>query len=169
MNNNEQQLPTHITDFIRAREAGTISVSGSDAPTDPTIEARKLASTCTVGMVEEVEREIGKIEKRLAETNGFHRETGAPIYAIAEGSHTRKALEIKLFSLKNDTLPYTKHRAAEIEAAKASLPSQEELIAAELERDERIDARALQIVEELEAKQKAQRILSERQRRASSV
>lgn len=161
---NNPQIPAHIQDFDKKLGATSLTILSSRPPVDPEVYARSLEKTCPVDVVQQVERRITQIERRLEAADGFEPTTGRPAFHVPEGSDLRKKLEIELHFLRSQTLPLARQQAAEIAAAKAALPTPEERAAAEFERAARIEARARELVEELEAKQKAERLLAERNR-----
>lgn len=112
-------------------------------------------------MVKQVEDRIARYQRELSEVSRFDPATGQPVPVIT--GTRRTAMERELVTLQHSTLPYTKAQAAEIARLKAALPTADDKLRAEGERRDRIDARALEIAEEQEAKAKAERILRARQ------
>jgi len=145
----------HNADLYVMRGIETRTNGAAPGPDDET-----LAAESPEGMVAEVERQVARLERDLAEVVRHDPVDGRPIGKL-EGK-ARTDAERTLAVLKHTTLPYTKMRAAEIAAAKASLPTQADKLRTEAERVERIQARALEIAEEEEAKAMAARIKASR-------
>lgn len=131
--------------------------SASPAATDDWVSTQSPEN-----MVKEVTSVIAAKEARLAATTGgFDPKTGEPAFLVT--GRARESLEREIQQLTHTTLPYTKAQAAQIAARQAALPTQADRLQAEGDRRERIGARALEIAEEAEAKQQAERILANRQ------
>lgn len=132
---------------IRTRES-TDQGPGTDPEQyrtfDPDIDVRK------------VESEIAALNARLDDFTGYDRD-GQPVYVLQ--GHARKVAEMQRDFMAASTLPYQKQRAAEIRQIQANLP---DLAAEEAARMQRIEERALQIAEEVEAKKIAAQLLSRR-------
>lgn len=112
-------------------------------------------------MVKEVTRQIAKLQTRLqATTGGFDPKTGEPELIVT--GRDRRALERQLTNLQTATLPATVAQAAVIAKAQAALPTVEDRLREEGAKRERIAARALELAEEEEARQQAERILASR-------
>lgn len=133
------------------------SIKGEPAP-GPTDEM--LAAESPAVMVAEVEKQITRLERDLAEVVRHDPITGAPIGKLT--GKVRENAERQLAVLRHTTLPYTKMRAAEIAAAKANIPTTADKLQAEAAKRDRIRARALEIAEETIAKQEAERIIASR-------
>lgn len=119
-----------------------------------------LAAESPAIMVSQVERRIAVLERQLAETTGFNPADGTPLPLVA--GRARENMDRELATLRHTTLPYTKMRAAEIAAAKASLPTAADKLQAEADKRDRINARALELADEAEAKEQAERIKAQR-------
>lgn len=115
-----------------------------------------LAAEAPAVMVAEVEKQIARLERELAEVASYDAATGQPIGKLT--GRARDNMERQLAVLRHTTLPYTKMRAAEIEAAKASLPTQADKLQAEAAKRERVRERAEELALEAEAKEMAERI-----------
>jgi len=112
-----------------------------------------------------VEGRIAKLEQQLATNTGFDPVSGAPVPLVK--GRARENAERELAVLRHTSLPYTKMRAAEIAAAKAALPTTADKLQAQADKEARINARALELADEEEAKVRAERIKA--QRRAQSM
>lgn len=161
---NNTNAPQHIREFSESLGSVKLTIGPQAPQHEAEVEAQRLANTCPVDMVNQVVRRIEQIEQRLADVASRDRVTGEPVYRVPEGGSARRALEIELHQLKTNTLPMTRQRAAEVAAAKATLPTADDLAIVQIERRERIASRALELVEELEAKEQAERLLAERKR-----
>jgi len=122
----------------------------------PSMNDEALAAESPTIMVAEVEKQIARLERELAEVASYDAGTGQPIGKLT--GRARDNAERTLFVLRNTTLPYTKMRAAEIAAAKAALPTTGDKLQAEADHRERVRARAEELALEAEAKEMAERI-----------
>ena len=122
----------------------------------PGMDDKALSAESPAIMVAEVEKQIERLERDLAEVASYDAATGQPIGKLA--GRARDNAERTLAVLKHTTLPYTKMRAAEIAAAKAALPSTADKLHAEADHRERVRARAEELALEAEAKDMAERI-----------
>lgn len=137
--------------YVRRGAEGVVRGEPSPGADDETLAAESPAV-----MVAEVEKQIARLERDLAEVAGYDPATGQPIGKLT--GRARANAERTLAVMQHTTLPYTRIRAAEIEAAKATLPTQADKLAAEGARMERIKARALELAEEAEAEAMAERL-----------
>jgi len=138
--------------------------SSSDGES-PGADDEALAAESPALMVAEVEGRIAKLEQQLATNTGFDPVSGAPVPLVK--GRARENAERELAVLRHTSLPYTKMRAAEIAAAKAALPTTADKLQAQADKEARINARALELADEEEAKVRAERIKA--QRRAQSM
>jgi len=122
----------------------------------PGMDDEALAATSPAIMVAEVEGRIAKLEQQLRETVGFDPVSGEPVPLVR--GRARENAERELAVLRHTSLPYTKMRAAEIEAAKAALPTTADKLQAEQDHRERVRARAEELALEAEAKEMSERI-----------
>ena len=122
----------------------------------PGPDDKALAATSPALMVAEVEGRIAKLEQQLRETVGFDPVSGEPVPLVR--GRARENAERELAVLRHTSLPYTKMRAAEIEAAKAALPTTADKLQAEADHRDRVRARAEELALESEAKEMAERI-----------
>ena len=122
----------------------------------PGMDDEALAAESPAIMVAEVEGRIAKLEQQLRETVGFDPVSGEPVPLVR--GRARENAERELAVLRHTSLPYTKMRAAEIEAAKASLPTTADKLQAEADHRERVRARAEELALEAEAKEMSERI-----------
>jgi len=122
----------------------------------PGLDDEALAATSPAIMVAEVEGRIAKLEQQLRETVGFDPVSGEPVPLVR--GRARENAERELAVLRHTSLPYTKMRAAEIEAAKAALPTTADKLQAEADHRDRVRARAEELALESEAKEMAERI-----------
>lgn len=135
---------------IRGVEGRTVG-EAAPGPDD-----KALAAESPEIMVQEVEKQIARLERDLAEVVRHDPATGRPIGRL-EG-RTRANAERTLAVLRHTTLPYTKMRAAEIAAAKASIPTIADKLQAEKDHRDRVQARAEELALEAEAEEMAERI-----------
>jgi hypothetical protein len=133
-----------------------------DAPHDPEREAESLRLANPAEMVQQVTKRIDYLRASLEKSDGFDPATGKPRYAIAEGERRRQTMELELRNLRTSVLPYTQARAAEIEAKKAALPTQEQLLISQAERQRRMAEAAKKRAEEIEVEEMARRMLAGR-------
>lgn len=138
---------------LYVRRGIEVTVNGQPAPS---MDDEALAATSPAIMVAEVEGRIAQLQKQLAANTGFNPATGEPV-PLVQG-RARENAERELAVLTHTTLPYTKMRAAEIEAAKAAMPTTAEKLQAEKDHNERVRARAEELALEAEATEMAERI-----------
>lgn len=122
----------------------------------PGMDDEALAAESPAIMVAEVEKQITRLERELAEVASYDAATGQPIGKLT--GRARDNAERQLAVLRHTTLPYTKMRAAEIAAAKANLPTTGDKLQAEADHKDRVRARAEELALEAEAKEMAERI-----------
>lgn len=151
----------HLIDFQSRIEASTSF--GEAAPVNPEEEAEFVRNTDTGNMIKQVTSQIEKLQGSLGETRGFDPHTGAPRYVVGDEMR-RRGMEIELHNLQTSVLPYTRAQAAEIDAKKAALPTQEQLLQAQAERQQRMVEAARKRAEDMEVEDMARRILTARGR-----
>jgi len=151
----------HLIDFQAALDAS--KSYGTDAPADPERDAELVRNTDTGELVRQVTSKIEKLQVSLSETRGFDPRTGAPRYVVADELR-RRGLEKEIYHLQTAVLPYTQARAAEIDAMKATLPTHEQILQAEGERQQRLMVAAQARAEAIEVEDMARRILAARGR-----
>lgn len=147
--------------YVRRGVEGRIVGEAAPGPDDVTLAAESPAI-----MVAEVERRIAHLERDLAEVAGYDQGSGQAFGKLT--GKARENAERTLAVLKHTTLPYTKMKAAEIAAAQASIPTQADQLRAEGERRERINARALELADEAEAKAIAERLRAQRRTQSAA-
>jgi len=148
--------------IYKRRGVEGVMVGESEPPPPP----EYLAAQSPELIVKEITDRIERHERRLSETTGsFDPNTGQAI-PVVQGK-AREALERELATLRYSSLPFAHARAAEIAAAKATLPTAADRLQAEAAKRDRIQARALEIAEETLAKEQAERIIASR--RAQSM
>jgi hypothetical protein len=145
----------HMTDMHNTNETAPHGMS-----------AEALEAADPVQMVNDVRDRITSHQEKLAETDGFDKDTGTPVPRLT--GHKRHAMELELASLIEHSLPWQESRAAEVAQWKAALPTVHEKLAAELAKRERVEARALELAEEEEAKQMSKRIAKNQVRQLAS-
>jgi len=149
--NDFSDSPINMERFERDKAAGLARPNNdSFAPPSDFAEAERLRTTDTAAMVRDVERKISSMRAELSQSNGFDERSGKPILTLPEGHPRRRALELQLRQMETETLPYTKHRAAEIAQRQAALPTTADNLRAQLERQQRIEAAARVKLEERE-------------------
>lgn len=156
-----QNTDQHLINFQAALDAS--KSSGKEAPADPEREAEYVRNADTGDLIKQVTSKIEKLQASLGETRGFDPRTGAARYVVADELR-RQGLEKELYHLKNAVLPYTQARAAQIDALKATLPTQEQVLQAEGERQQRLMVAAQKRAEEIEVEDIARRLLAARGR-----
>lgn len=159
MNIETKNTNQHLVDFQSNLEAS--KSFGTGAPVNPEAEAEYIRNTDTGDLIRQVTRQIDKLQGSLSETRGFDPRTGAPRYAVADELR-RRGMEVELHHLQHSVLPYTHAQAAEINAKKAALPTQEQVLQAEGERRQRLALAAQKRAEEIEVEDMARRILAGR-------
>lgn len=137
--------------YVMRGVEGVANGEQAPGPDDQTLAAESPAI-----MVAEVEKQIERLERDLAEVAGYDAGTGQPIGKLI--GRARDNAERTLAVLRHTTLPYTKMRAAEIAAAKTSIPTTGDKLQAEADHRERVRARAEELALEAEAKEMAERI-----------
>lgn len=142
---------------------GVTSEQHGEAP--PPADAEYIASQSPALIVAQVEGRIAKLEQQLAATVGFDPVSGEPVPLLK--GRARENADREWAQLKLSTLPFAKIQAAEIERAKAALPTLADKLQAEADKRDRINARVLELIDEAEAKEQAERIRA--QRRAQSM
>ena len=133
-----------------------------DAPADPEREAESIRNANPDDMVQQVTKRIDFLQASLDRSSGFHPITGRPKYHIAEGDRRRQTMQVELHHLRSAVLPYTQARAADIQAKRAAMPTQEQLLNSQVERQKRIAEAASRRAEEMEVEAMARRILAGR-------
>jgi hypothetical protein len=131
-------------------------------PHNPEREAEALNNANPTDMVQQVTKRIDSLKAALEKSNGFDASTGKPLYAIPEGDRRRQTMELELRHMVTSVLPYTQLRAAEVQARKGALPTQEQLLVSQAERQQRLAEAARKRAEELEVEEMAKRILASR-------
>lgn len=145
----------HNADLYVMRGVESSTNGEAPGPDDET-----LAAESPEIMIAEVQKQIDRLERDLAEIVRHDPATGAPIGKL--DGRSRANAERTLAVLKHTTLPYTKMRAAEIAAAKATLPTQADQLQAEKDHHDRVQARAEELALEAEAKELAERLRAAR-------
>lgn len=113
-------------------------------------------------LVEPITRRIHEIERMLdEETNQLDPETRRPRKAIANLDH-RNRLARELLHLTQSELPYARAKWKEIAAQQATGPSANDKLQAELDRKARIQARAMELAEEEEARAAVEKVRLQR-------
>lgn len=151
----------HITDFQNQLNASTIRAE-SGPQLDAAQEAESVSKVDTTDMLRQVTGQIENLQARLSETSGFDEKTGAPRLAIPADDRRRQVMEVQLRNLQHNVLPYTHARAAEIEAKKAQLPTPQQRLQDEGERQQRLAAMAQKRAEEIEVEEMARRLIAQR-------
>ena len=153
-----RDLPAGHPDAALARDLyvrqGVEGIQHGEAAPPP--DAEYIAAQDPVMIVRQVEMRVAKLEQQLAENVGFDPVSGEPV-PLVKGRARENAVR-ELTQLQHSTLPYARIQAAEIARAKAALPTQADKLRAEGERRERINARALELADEAEAKAIAERL-----------
>ena len=142
---------------------GVEGVQNGDAPPPPSDEY--LAGQSPALIVAQVEGRIAKLEQQLAEHVGFDTVSGEPVPLVK--GRQRENAERELAQLKHSTLPFARIQAAEIARAKTTLPTTADKLQAQKDREDRLNAEALEIADRKEAEARAERILASR--RAQSM
>lgn len=137
---------------LYVRQGVTSEVRGDAPPAD----AEYIASQSPAMIVAQVEGRVAKLEQQLAASTGFNPADGSPVPLLA--GRARENAERELAQLKHSTLPFAKIQAAEIERAKAALPTTADKLQAEADHRARVQARAEELALEAEAKEMAERI-----------
>lgn len=163
MNIDTQNPDQHIADFENNLAESTAKPwQGTMQPQTDASEEEMLRTTCPISMVQQVEKRIDTVSKLLQESRGFNKATGKRDLVIPEGHPRRRALEIEKHQLEQYTLPATKVSAADIAARKAALPTVDDRMRAEADRQQRIQAAAVKRAEEIEVEEAAKRLLAQR-------
>jgi len=157
-----RDLPTDHPDADLARglyvREGVHGFQNGDAP--PPADAEYIAAQSPEIIVQQVELRVARLEKQLSETVGFDPVSGEPVPLLK--GRARENADRELAQLKLSTLPFARIQAAEVARAKAALPTQADKLQAEADKRDRINARALELADEAEAKAQAERILAAR-------
>lgn len=147
---------------LYVREGVTGSQTGEAAP-PPSDDY--LAAQSPEMIVKQVEDRVSKLEQQLAASVGFDPVSGEPVPLVK--GRARENVIRELAQLKHSTLPFARIQAADVARAKAALPTQADKLQAQADKEARINARALELADEEEAKVRAERIKA--QRRAQSM
>ncbi|MGQ4584146.1 hypothetical protein [Lysobacter sp. F60174L2] len=113
-------------------------------------------------LVEPITRRIEELERMLdEETNRLDPATRRPMKAITNQEH-RARLTRELLHLTQAELPYARAKWTEIQAGRVAKPSANDKLQAELDRKARIQARAMEIAEEEEARAAVEKVRFQR-------
>ncbi|WP_267224132.1 hypothetical protein [Dyella silvae] len=165
MTTNNTPYADHIASFEQNLSASVEQLRvDHEQPYSADEETEMLHTTDPAEMIRQVERRRDAVTKLLSETTGtFDKNTGKPHMVIPADHPRRRSLEIELHQLTAHTLPMTQARAADIAARKAVMPTTEERLKAEGERQQRIHQAALKRAEEMEIEEAAKRLRAQRQ------
>ena len=137
---------------LYVREGVTSEQRGDAPPAD----AEYIASQSPALIVAQVESRVAKLEQQLAENVGFDPVSGDPV-PLLKGRVRENAVR-ELAQLKHSTLPFAKIQAAEIERAKAALPTTADKLQAEADHRAKVQAKAEELALRAEAEELAARL-----------